>query len=52
MEKNLSRAFTVEAARREINACEDIEKLRALTINLVEQTEALRGICRELLLRG
>jgi len=48
----LSRAFTIEAAKREINACQDIDKLRAVTLNLMLQVEALRDMTKQLLLRS
>lgn len=41
----------MEAARREVNACTDIEKLKCLTLNLMLQVEALRDMTKELLLR-
>ena len=50
-EWSLSQAFLIESAKREINACNDVEKLRDIAINLVMQTEALRKMTRELLLR-
>ena len=50
-EWSLSQAFLIESAKREINACDDVEKLRDIAINLVMQTEALRKMTRELLLR-
>ena len=48
----LSRAFTIEAAKREINACQDIDKLRSITLNLMLQVEALRDMTKQLLLRA
>ena len=50
-EWSLSQAFLIESAKREINACDDVEKLRDIAINLILQTEALRKMTRELLLR-
>ena len=47
----LSRQFLIEASTREIRGCTDVEKLQDVAINLVQQTEALRGVIKELLLR-
>jgi len=49
--QRLSRAFTVEAAKREIYACEDVDRLRDVALNLMLQVEALRDMTAELLLR-
>lgn len=51
-ESSLSRQFLIEASTREIRSCEDVEKLQDIAINLMQQTEALRDMCKELLLRG
>ena len=50
-EWSLSQAFLIESAKREINACDDVEKLRDIAINLMLQTEALRKMTKDLLLR-
>lgn len=51
VEWSLSQAFMIESARREINACEDIEKLKEVAINLLLQAETLRAMTKQLLLR-
>lgn len=48
-EWNLSKAFAIEAAKREIYACEDVEKLQGLCVNLMLQTESLREMIGNLL---
>lgn len=41
----------MEAAKREIYACEDVDRLRDVALNLMLQVEALRDMTAELLLR-
>jgi len=50
-EWSLSQAFLIETAKREIEACDDVEKLRHIAINLMLQTELLRSMTKDLLLR-
>jgi len=45
-----ARQFTIEAAKREIMRCNDLEKLRHLCFNLLLQTEALKDVIGEKLL--
>jgi len=45
-----AREFTIEAAKREIMRCNDLEKLRHLCFNLLLQTEALKDVIGEKLL--
>lgn len=47
-----AREFAVEAAKREIMRCDDIEKLRYLCFNLMLQTEALKEMVGDMLLNG
>lgn len=51
-DSSLSRKFLIEASSREIQACTDVEKLRKLCLNLMLQTEALRDMVSDLLLRA
>ena len=51
MEWHLGRAFQVEAAKREIERCDDVPKLRDVCINLMLQVEAQRDMIGQLLLR-
>ena len=52
MEQKLSQAFAIEAAKREIYACDDVEKLRGLAVSLMQQVEHLKSMVGTLLLRG
>ena len=45
-----AREFAVEAAKREIMRCDDVEKLRYLCFNLMLQTEALKQMVGNMLL--
>jgi hypothetical protein len=47
-----AREFAVEAAKREIMRCDDVEKLRYLCFNLMLQTEALKEMVGDMLLNG
>lgn len=51
MDWRTAHAFTLEASKREIQACDDVEKLRQIAINLMLQTEALQQMIGTLLLR-
>ena len=51
MECRLARAFNVEAAKREIEACTDPKKLQVICINLMLQVETQRDMIGKLLLR-
>jgi len=42
----------LEAAKREIASCNDVEKLRDIAINLMLQVEAQKNMIGTLLLRG
>jgi hypothetical protein len=48
---DLSRAFMIESARREIEHCTDIERLKCITISLMQQCEALREMTKTMLLK-
>ena len=50
-EWRMAHAFQLEAAKREIEACSDVQKLRDVCLNLLLQTEALREMTGQLLLR-
>ena len=47
-----AREFAVEAAKREIMRCDDVDKLRHLCLNLMLQTEALKEMVGDMLLNG
>jgi hypothetical protein len=51
MDWRLARSFTLESHKREIEACDDVEKLRSVCVNLMLQAEALREMVGDLLLR-
>ena len=42
MDANLSHAFELERARRELKDCQDIEKLRVLSLRMLELLEGQR----------
>lgn len=42
MDANLSHAFELERARRELHGCQDIEKLRTLSLRMLELLEGQR----------
>lgn len=44
-------AFALEAAKREIENCTDVKQLRKVCLNLLLQTEALKEMTQQLLLR-
>lgn len=48
----MSREFHLEAAKREIMACQDLEKLQKMCMNLLLQAEAQKDLIGTLLLRG
>jgi hypothetical protein len=52
MEWQLSRAFMLEAAKREIVSCNDMEKLKDVCLNLMLQVEAQKRMIGTLLLKG
>ena len=52
MEWHLSRAFHIEAAKREIASCNDMNKLKDVCLNLMLQVEAQRDMIGQLLVRG
>ena len=43
-------AFGLEMAKREIQACTDLDKLKSLTLNLLLQNEAQKEMLGQLLL--
>jgi len=47
----LSRAFHIEAAKREINSCTDLKKLQEVCLNLMLQVECQKDMIGKLLLR-
>ena len=47
----LAHAFTIEAAKREIESCTDLKKLQDVCLNLMLQVEALKEMTGQLLLR-
>lgn len=50
MEWQLSRAFSLEAAKREIERCTDLEKLKDVCLNLMLQVEAQKDMIGTLLI--
>lgn len=48
----MAHSFAVESAKREIMSCTDLEQLRKVCVNLLLQTEALKEMAGELLLKG
>jgi hypothetical protein len=48
---HLSKAFAIEASKRQLQACQDIEQLRAASLNLLLQVVALQEMTAVLLLR-
>lgn len=47
----LSRAFHIEAAKREISSCTDLKKLQEVCLNLMLQVECQKDMIGDLLLR-
>lgn len=48
----MSRAFHIEAAKREIFGCTDLKKLQEVCLNLMLQVECQKDMIGELLLRN
>ena len=47
----MTRAFHIEAAKREIVACTDLKKLQEICLNLMQQVEHQKDMIGDLLLR-
>ena len=46
----MAHAFQLEAAKREIEACSDVQKLQGVALNLMMQVEAHKEMIAKLLL--